>query len=300
MKITREKNAPDFLIVGAAKSGTTSLWYYLNQHPQIFMNQGIKELGYFSDHYGISDFDEYLKYFDNASNGQMVGEACHTYLSSPESAQRIYKFNPQIKLVLILRNPVERAYSLYNWMVEHGYEKASSFEDALALEELRVKDTEFMEHNPFYYMNYLYFRSGLYHEQVKRYYDLFPKENIHLIVYESFRQNNLEYTNGIFEFLKIPTGHAINLEKQNITTTIKSAPLHFLLLDGFYPLMDKFFVPRKISAKIWNFLMKRNKSGERPQQMKKETYTKVFNNYSKDISDLSTLTGIDFFKYWSR
>jgi hypothetical protein len=299
MKVIREKNAPDFLIVGAAKSGTTSLWYYLNQHPQIFMNQGIKELGYFSDHYGISDLDEYLKHFDGAKPGQRVGEACHAYLSSEESARKIYEFNPGTKILIILRNPVERAYSLYNWMTEHGHEHCSSFEKALELENVRINDSEFIKNNEFYYMNYLYFRSGLYFEQVKRYYDLFPPENIHLIVYELFRADNKKYLSSLFKFLGVEENVQINLEKQNQSKAIKNRKLHFFLLNDFIKQADRFFVPRRISQKFKQALLKQNQTDSRPAPLSAEVRKDLSSRYAGDIKRLTDLVGIDFSKYWN-
>jgi len=81
---------PDFYVVGAAKSGTISIWYYLGQHPKIWMTKDIKfkELSYFSLDYGVNDIRDYSKHFDNSNENQIIGEVCHTYLSSPSSARK--------------------------------------------------------------------------------------------------------------------------------------------------------------------------------------------------------------------
>ena len=129
-KINRQ---PDFFVVGAAKSGTTALWKYFQQHPQIFVTKDIaqKELGYFSNQYGIVNKNDYLNFFKDAKPDQLIGEVCHAYLTSEESAEWIKKEVPNAKIIIMLRNPLERAYSLYNWMTMHGYEESCSFRKAL-------------------------------------------------------------------------------------------------------------------------------------------------------------------------
>lgn len=298
MRVIREKNAPDFLIVGAAKSGTTSLWYYLNQHPMIFMNQGVKELGFFSDHYGIKDFDEYLKYFDAAKPDQIIGEACHAYLSSPESAQKIFGFNPNMKIVMILRNPVHRAYSLYNWMVEHGWEGTQTFEKALENEKSLLNDPTFKETNTFYYMNYMYFASGLYFEQVKRYFDIFPVGQIKLIIYEQFKIDNQAYLKSILDFLNVSNTIDFNLEKKNESIRIKSPRLQRLLTRHFIYLADKYYMPRKLSSTLSKQLMRYNKQSKKPDKLNVETESYLFDKYRTDIEKLSDFLKVDLQQFW--
>ncbi len=90
---------PSFFVVGAAKSGTTALWNYFQQHPSIFVTTDIrfKELGYFSNQYGVSDKNQYASYFEDATDEQLIGEVCHAYLTSEESAEWIKKDVPLLK-----------------------------------------------------------------------------------------------------------------------------------------------------------------------------------------------------------
>ena len=163
---------PNFFIAGAAKSGTTSLWRYLLQHPDIFMPSDImyKEPAYFSDIKGMKDLNEYLSLFKNVTTEKMIGEASAAYLTSPESPERIREVVPDAKFIIMLRNPIDRAYSLYNWMACNGYEPIEIFEQALEIEETnRYENESFKNSNPEYYYNYLYFHSGLYSDQIKRF-----------------------------------------------------------------------------------------------------------------------------------
>src|SRR5688572_9666040 len=102
---------PDFFIVGAGKAGTTAIWRYLSQHPQVFMTKDIryKELGFFCDHYGVYEADYYRSFFQDARSDQMIGESCHTYITSPESPELIYNTCPNAKIIIMLRDPVKRA-----------------------------------------------------------------------------------------------------------------------------------------------------------------------------------------------
>src|SRR6478735_7218949 len=98
---------PDFFIVGAGKAGTTALWRYLSNHPAVFMTKDIrhKELAFYSDNYGISDEAKYLSFFDGARKDQLIGESCHTYITSPESPKRIFENLPSAKIIIMLRDP---------------------------------------------------------------------------------------------------------------------------------------------------------------------------------------------------
>ncbi len=169
---------PNFFIVGAAKAGTSSLWKYLNSHPQVFMprDELHKEPCFFSSFGESMGLDYYLNLYATASEKQtLCGDASTAHLSDPVSAERIYAFNPDARIIIILRNPADRAYSLYNWMVQEGYEYAGSFEEALRLENIRAAKSIPNWFDYGYYWDFMYFRSGLYYQQVKRYLDLFKR-----------------------------------------------------------------------------------------------------------------------------
>jgi len=169
---------PNFFIVGAAKAGTTTLYDYLKDHPEVYMptNELHKEPSHFSNLISwYKNREKYLALFKDAKpHHRWIGEASTAYLTDPAAARNIFNYDPNAKIIIILRNPAERAYSMYCWMVQEGYEFAPSFEKALAIEEKRAQKRIPNFWEPQYYYNYLYFRAGLYSEQVKRYLDLFP------------------------------------------------------------------------------------------------------------------------------
>lgn len=173
---------PNFFIIGAGSSGTTSLYHYLKQHPQVYMSP-IKETNFFAyeergvhvgkgggsmdeGRFPIRSIEAYGALFEDVSNEKAVGEASPRYLYSSEACRRIHSYNAEAKLVAILRNPVERAYSSYCKHVRDGNERRT-FLQAINDEESGRKN----QHLGFGQRHYVDF--GLYHKYLKRYADFF-------------------------------------------------------------------------------------------------------------------------------
>ncbi|MGF6353644.1 hypothetical protein ABIE27_001553 [Paenibacillus sp. 4624] len=203
----RRKKLPDFLIIGAQKAGTTSLYNYLTQHPQV--EQAIeKELHYFDLNYDKS-FEWYLKSFPELgkSRKNITGEASPYYIFHPSCAKRIKEKLPKVKLIIILRNPVDRAYSHYHHAVRNLGETLP-FEEAIEREEARLAgELEKMETDPLYcsynYQHYSYLSRGIYVDQLKKWYSLFPNKQILLLKYEDLLSNPSDYMKKVSNFLKI-------------------------------------------------------------------------------------------------
>jgi hypothetical protein len=288
---------PDFFVVGAAKSGTTALWKYFQKHPEIFVTDSIsnKELGYYSNQYGIKSKKKYLSYFCEAKPNQMIGEVCHVYLTSEESAEWIKKDVPGAKIIIMLRNPVERAYSLYNWMAMHGYESEKSFEKALIQEDellLGTKSKSKLLHR--FYKNYLYFNSGLYNLQVMRFYKSFDKKNVLVLEYSDFMKNQSEILKEIFRFLNVNSNIKIEKLNTNMSKRIRWTYFQFLIRKFSF---TKYGASKK-AKKIINVLMAKNVINKKPKNLKLNTKVQLENKYLKDITELSFNTGIDFLKLW--
>lgn len=224
---------PNLFIVGAARSGTTALWHHLKKNPCIFMPKelSLKEPAFFSSlkNTRFNKFERYMTIFEPADkNHRWVGEASTAYLTDSESASRIHRYTPNAKIIIILRNPAQRAYSLYNWMVQEGYEYVQTFEEALRLEKIRINKKIPNYFEPEYYHNYLYFNSGLYSRQVKRFLELF-KENVHVMKFEDFTKNPDSELNNVYNFLDIkPTGCCSD-GYSNESKTVYSPVLQFIL-----------------------------------------------------------------------
>ncbi len=202
-------NKPNFFILGSAKSGTTSLYYYLKQHPSIFLSE-IKEPTFFCENFQvIKNPITYFELFDNVTNEKCIGEASHTYMSDPKSPKILKTLFPNAKFILILRNPAERAYSLYNHMRRHGFEKVSSFRKALNIEDKRFSSAKFKDNNPQSFWNFMYFHSGLYGEQLERYFSLFNKKQFYILTLDELSKNFDNKIKEIFEFLDVDKTYKI-------------------------------------------------------------------------------------------
>jgi hypothetical protein len=174
---------PDFIIAGAPRSATTWLYMLARRHPQLAMAEPtapepkfflVDELwqrgvGYYSK-----------KWFDPLPAGRVLGEKSTNYLESPRVAERMSRVLPRAKLIFLLRNPVDRAYSNYLWSRQNGIE-TEPFERALDLEEQRERE---LPPQLRYARPHAYFSRGLYAEHLIRFFDRFPREHILVLRHE--------------------------------------------------------------------------------------------------------------------
>ena len=294
---------PNFFIVGAAKAGTTSLWRYLLQHPDVFMPSDImyKEPAYFSDIKGISSLNQYGSLFSGAGAEKMIGEASTAYLTSPESPVRIKGKVPHAKIIIMLRNPIDRAYSLYNWMACNGYEPEESFESALEVEKTYRYGNEGFKHaNPEYYYNYLYFYSGLYSEQIKRYLDNYSREQICFIIFEEFKANVKQEVNRVFTFLGVDDSIVPEFKIHNSGSTPYSAALQFFIRQELYrylrPPNDN---PHPLLNPIIDKLMKLNTRSGKPQPLSESIRNILREKYIQDVHRTGELIGENLSRWWT-
>lgn len=202
---------PNFLIIGAPKAGTTSLYEYLKQHPDVYMSP-IKEPLFFSfvgenpnflgpgDERGainqaVTDLLKYEALFADSTNKIARGEASTMYLYLPQTPDNIKRFIPDVKLIIILRHPVDRSYSHYLYLRSLEREYLRDFGQALQQEAGRIK-----QH---WSATWHYQQVGLYSEQIKRYFERFDREQIKIYLYEDWQQNPDQILTEICQFLEI-------------------------------------------------------------------------------------------------
>src|ERR687891_758843 len=191
---------PNFFIVGAQKAATTSLYFYLKEIPGVYMSP-LKEPFYFSPHAVpnsasdvIRDEKEYLRLFEKAGGYTAIGEATPIYLWDPDAPKLIHQTVPHARIIMILRDPIERAYSNYLMYIKYGGIK-SSFYDEL------MRDYKIQE--KLYGKSQLYVEMGMYYEQVKRYFDTFGRKQVKVIIFEEFIQHIEQSINEILAFLGV-------------------------------------------------------------------------------------------------
>jgi hypothetical protein len=206
---------PTFLMIGAAKAGTTSLYAQLRSHPDVFMS-AIKEPNYFAfaghenlfkgirigrtDPTVVTAPERYRALFAGATTETAIGEASVVYLYLPWCAERIERELPDVRLVVMLRNPVERAFSQYLHALRDGFEDLSSFDDALDAEPRRISENE----TPMLH----YAAQGLYHEQLARYYRTFDRDRIRVYLYDDYGTDPSAILRDLYSFLGVDPAHA--------------------------------------------------------------------------------------------
>jgi hypothetical protein len=228
-KVIAAQKKPNFFILGAAKCGTTSLHYYLHQHPEIYLSQ-VKEPCFFCEEFQVvKSEEEYLKLFEGVTAEKAIGEASHVYFTSPGTPKLLHRLFPRARFILIFRHPADRAYSLYHHMKRFGFETAETFERALELEEERVKSASFKDNCPQYLYNFLYFHSGLYGEQIERYFSLFTRDRFHFLTLRRLHQEPETVLRGIFRFLNVSDHFSPRLEEKNRGMTARFSLIEKLL-----------------------------------------------------------------------
>lgn len=198
-------SGPDFLIIGAQKAGTTSLFNYIKKYGSNFIAPIRKEIRFFTKEYN-KGINYYRSFFPlKKKNGQITGEATPTYLFFHKCPRRVYKYYPNIKIIVILRNPIERAYSQYNFIKYTNRTPGNeplSFKKALEQEGKRIdfNNIESFDDN---YKRYSYKAKGLYYYQLKRWFKYYSREQFLIIESSDFFQNTQKVLNETFKFIGI-------------------------------------------------------------------------------------------------
>ena len=291
---------PNFLIVGAAKCGTSALHNYLNQHPDVFMpsynEQGmkvkeprflIKDLVKDRLHNGVWDFKSYQALFDIVLNEKAIGESTVLYLYYyNEAIKNIKKYlGDDVKIIIMLRNPLDRAFSAYTH-VSRSLKEPLSFEEALEVEENRLKRDKTL--TPMV----MYKDMGLYYDMVTAYIESF--QNVHVIMYEDFQQNTKEVVNQTLAFLGILRGGELDTHsKHNVggKSWRFSFLKQFFMKDNLIKKELRVIFPKKLRKRFRVFLEYFLKEKVKP--IKPETKKELTSFFRNDVEKLEKLLNID-------
>ncbi len=201
---------PNLFIVGHARSGTTSLYQYLKQHPEIFMSPDKEPTFFCSDYHrfpylNINNIEEYLSLFKNAGNEKIVGEASVWYLPSLTAAKNIWQFNPEAKIIMMFREPVDFLYSDYYYQRSLLKYKSDRFLPVETMEDFEnaVLQSSSTNSNPVSAIPYLDMIK--YTEQINRFLKYFRRERIKMIIFDDFVKETREVYKDILGFLAVDT-----------------------------------------------------------------------------------------------
>jgi hypothetical protein len=192
----------DFLIVGTQKGGTTALAQFLSFHPDICFAP-IKEVHFFDYDRNYHQGQEfYHSFFPNYNNQKSIGEATPIYMYLSKIPPRIARYNPKMKLIVLLRNPIDRAYSHYQMELKRGWEFLP-FNQAILLEPLRLLLPQNIEDERCPRRVYSYCDRGYYSRQLKTLYQHFPEEQVLILLQEDLEQNHTQTLQQVYDFLTV-------------------------------------------------------------------------------------------------
>jgi hypothetical protein len=294
---------PNFIIIGAGKSGLPALVQYLEQHPDVYMSPK-REPGFFAlegrklDSFGgpvdrermsqrlvVTEIERYQALFAGVSGEKAVGEASAIYLHAPEAATRIRRRLPDAKLIAVLRQPVERAYASYLWKSWAGWERLG-FSDALAAEEERIREG--------WAPGWQYKRAGSYHAHLTRYHELFRPDQIRVYLYEDLIDDPVGTTQDIFRFLEVDDAFVpkASIHPAEVSRVSKSRALQtFTDKPNLLKSVVKPLLPEALRARAGTGLRNRNRAEVAP--MPERAREELADAYREDIVKLQGLIGRD-------
>lgn len=274
---------PNFLIIGGHKCGTTSLYSYLKQHPQIYMPE-LKEPRFFAYDdtdpvhraksrtiFPVRTLAEYQALFDGVTDEKAIGEASPEYLRNTRAARRIRDLIPHAKLIVSLRNPVDRTYSEYLMRVRAG-------DESRPFEQVCREDRERLQRN-------------LYFDNLKRYTDLFDRAQLKVLLFERFRADPLAVVQECFRFLEVDDTSVPDTTRQyNPGGVPRSRSLYRLLTNGTLRRIGRRMIPKRYHSVFWKM---KDKCLKAPPPLTEETRQYLMGYFAKDIQLLEELIGMD-------
>jgi hypothetical protein len=308
---------PNFFIVGAPKSGTTALDHYLSLHPDIFVAK--KEMHFFGSDLRFGPQlqlyrkhpDEYLAEFDGWNGERYGGESSVWYLFSRQAAAEIKAFNPDARIIIMLREPAAMLYSMYSHFVADGNEYLPTFGEALAAENDRRAGRR-IGRLAYLAQALVYRETACFSEQVRRYFDVFGRDRVQVIIYDDFRADTANVYRKTLDFLGVASDFAATKFEvingnangnHSVRSPVVRAVLNDPLVRGTAVAL-RAWLPHRIFAIVKKTGMKLNElnavdSREKRQSIPPELEQLLQREFEPEIERLSNLLGRDL-THWSK
>lgn len=302
----------NLFIIGTPRTASSTLYFYLKQHPEIFMSHP-KQPNYFNKDqveearnymsknkifpFTLSE-KEYEKMFKDSKNEKVIGEATVNYIYSNVAAEEIKKYNPDAKIIVTFREPISFLKSFHNQLFFTAVEDEFNFERALMLEEDR-KNGKYIPKNA-RFPSQLYYNDMIqYTKHLKKFYELFDEKQIKVIIYEDFKKDNIKVLKEIFEFLEVNPNFEPELTYLNAQKKLKSAKLQKVsaFVSSWYKLIYKTLPGSvyQIVKKNYEKLMKSKSKDDISSELKMRLKQK----YKPEVEKLSEFIGRDLVKLWN-
>ena len=279
---------PNAILLGVHKAGTSSFFNWLSQHPDVYAPEEMKDFPFFIiDKFYNKGIKELSKYFASI-NGEKIGlHGAVQYIYFPIVAKRIYEFNPETKLILILRNPVKRAFSAHQYLYKLGVE---SLPFLSALEREETENFQSIEDRA----KYKYLDHGFYFKQLQEYLKYFKKEQIQIFIYEEMLQQKEVAVAQTCRFLEIDAGFQPNFAHLNKTNSPRFRWINQMVFgeNGLKTFFRKYvpilqLMPLSWKAKFGNRLREINTQTKNNLSISQEVIDKYTPIFVQDIEDLS-------------
>lgn len=295
---------PDFFIVGAPKCGTTAMYTYLRQHPEVFMSR-LKEPHFFgSDHHRINHtpftMEQYLSFFADAREQKRVGEASTSYLHSRRAAVEIKAFSPSASIIIMLRNPVDVMHAYHGTNLYGGFEFIADFPDALDAEHNRKCGGCWPDRAGI--LECLFYREVVeFSEQVRRYLNVFGRERVHVIIYDDFRDDTAGAFQATLRFLGVGTGFRPTFERIRPDGRIRSVGLQNVLLSPPRAVrrLSHAIAPERLRRALVGGVRGLNSRGGPRAPMVPELRKRLLAELAPEVERLGALLGRDL-SLWSK
>jgi len=284
------------LIIGAGRSGTTSLYTYLESHSDVCFSN-IKEVHFFSIDELYKRGESYYHSFFRKCHGVPVVASADTYLLMDHDAiPRIFAYNPEMKIIVMLRDPVSRAYSSYNYSVNFGHHQAyATFLDSLVVEKQIASEANIVTRN-----NVGHFYGSLYYEHLHKWAAVFPREQILLLKTSGFKENPQKFSKELFSFLNLSETQG-KFEQANAAAVPKSRKLEQFFLDRNNVLRKiirrwtpRFLKQLIIGSGVVDKLHSANRKEQTTRPLSEEEREKAMQWFRKDLQLLKKEFKIEF------
>lgn len=319
---TNEKQSafgPDFLVVGVVKGGTTALYNLLDRHPGIhlppiketnffsradmrpsdfsreyaldakldvgrYISNGMKEVVHLAH---VEDPRQYAALYSRARPGQVLGEVCPSYAISPSAAAAIHAARPDARILFMLRDPVQRAWSQYIMNLREGKTMERDF--------LKEVEQDQRRESKGWGVNHQYLALGMYAEQVERYLDVFPRDQVHVLLHEQFKEDPRKTMRQVFEITGVDPMEDLDASgKYNEAAVPRNAVLNRLLVRSGAISAVKGMVPRRLRGGFKELLYSRANMPTLPAGQA----SALWEQYAADVDRLSGLIGMDLRQWW--
>jgi len=276
---------PNFFIVGAPKSATTNMSYYLKQHPQVFMPENLEPY-YFArldipENYQreiISDKKKYLDLYKKATNHKAAGESSPVYLYCPHAAEDIRTQFPNSRIIISLRNPIEITDSQYYSLKFMKFNASRSFDEILDVDEKQIERDEFHIDNLLI--------AGFYTKHIKRFQKIFPEDRIKIVIFEEYIKNIIPTINSILKFLDINESTIFSEQPKGAFREPRNSITKSLLENSVFRKIVQKTIPTVPRQKVGERFFVKESQKPSMNKYQRERLKKIFQQDVKDLEDL--------------